>query len=386
LRVAYVHIAEFEVEVERELGRAPREGAVVLGGSAHDRFPVRRASGEATREGVREGMPLREAAARCPTAVFLPYDQGAYAEASARVVGTLQEYSDAVEPDGYGCAYLDASGWGGLATRLRTVRELAVAASHSQIPSAVSIGLAPTKFTARLAARDREAVAVPDWMEEEFLSSFPVEMLPLGERNLRRLRRLGIRTIGEFVALPPSETKLQFGAEGRLARSLATGQDPRPVSPPPVPGALQTRRSFDPPLDDRETVRRVVEREAIVLCGQLEANVARSVEVCLGHVSTVAVLPAPSAAVRDIALACNRALDRLAPEVEAVSAVEMRLLRVGPEVVRQASLWDAARPSEPAHALARLREQFGPDRLRRVVPGDPASLLPRKQFSLVEAS
>ncbi len=376
------------MEVERELGRAPRAGAVVLGGSAHDRSPVRRASGEAVREGVREGMPLREAAARCPTAVFLPYVPGTYEESSARVIGMLREYSDAVEPDGYGGTYLDASGWGSLGTRLRAARELADAVSYPQLSSAVSVGLAPTKFTARLAARASaaEAVSVPDWMEQEFLSGFPVHMLPLGERNLQRLRRLGIRTIGEFVALPPSETKLQFGAEGRLARSLAIGQDLRPVSPPSEPRALRTRRSFDPPLEDWETVRRVVEGEAVVLFGQLTTNVARAVEVRLGHASTVAVLPAPSAAVRDIALACNRALDRLAPEVELVSVVEMRLLQVGPEVVRQASLWDAARPLEPVYALARLREQFGPGRLRRVVPGDLASLLPQKQFSLVEAS
>jgi len=376
------------VEVERELGRAPRQGAVVLGGSAHDRSPVRRASGEAVREGVREGMPLREAAARCPTAVFLPYVPGTYEEASARVIGMLREYSDAVAPDGYGCAYLDASGWGALPTPLRAARELAAAASYPQLSSAVSVGLAPTKFTARLAARAStgRTVSVPDWMEQEFLSGFPVDMLPLGERNLQRLRRLGIRTIGEFVALPPSETKLQFGGEGRIARSLAIGQDVRSVAPPPEPMALQTRRSFDQPLEDWETVRRVVAREAVVLCDQLTTNVARAVEVRLGHASTVAVLPAPSAAVRDIALACSRALDRLAPEVELVSVVEIRLLDVGPEVVRQASLWDAARPPEPVHALARLREQFGPGRLRRVIPGDLASLLPRKQFSLVEAS
>ncbi|MDQ3856409.1 MAG: DNA polymerase IV, partial [Chloroflexota bacterium] len=150
MRIAYVRIPNFEIGVERERGSAPARAPVVLGGSAHDRSPVRRASPEAVAEGVQEGMPLREAAARCPAATFLPYDDRAYEEAAARVLHVLREYTDIVEPDGYGATYLDASGWGSLAGSLRMARNLAREVSRGSLEA--SIGIAPTRFTARIAA------------------------------------------------------------------------------------------------------------------------------------------------------------------------------------------------------------------------------------------
>ncbi|MDP9383193.1 MAG: hypothetical protein M3Q29_24230 [Chloroflexota bacterium] len=464
LRVAYLHIPEFEIAVERS--RASSDGPLVLGGSAHDRNPVRRASQEAVAEGVREGMPLREAAARCPQASFLPYDTPVYEETSRRVLETLRLYSDAVEPDGLGSAYLDASGWGSLPTRLRMARELVAQLREGLFtaeireqrrngapcppspplipprtpegnhkvrrntlqPSAISAcsaakdtvytvmaGLAPTKFAARLTARSAptgEVVAVPDWMQTVFLGEFPVEELPLGERNLRRLRRLGVRTVAEFTALPAAETKLQFGAEGCLSRALATGEtwpvneyrNQRwditiggnwwTISPPHNFGELREREPLDPPVEDAQTVRRVVERRLASLRDRLGPDeAAGTVEVSLELEdsparSSVAMLPFPSASTADLSLAASRALDRLlvADTVPAVQAVEVRLLRIVPETGRQASLWDVSRPAQSvATTLSRLREQFGPDRLCHAVPGDPASPLVRKQFALVTA-
>ncbi|MDP9351074.1 MAG: hypothetical protein M3P51_06000 [Chloroflexota bacterium] len=393
--IAYAHTPDFEIEVERK--RQPLGGVpVVLGGSPHDRLPVRRVSQEAVREGVREGMPLREAAARCPSAVFLPYSEDLYREASARLISLLEEYSDSVEPDGYGCAYLEASGWGRLPDRVKLARDLVGAARIGTVASplerhSLSVGLAPTKFTARLAARATSpgrTTPISGWMQDLFLSGFPVEQLPFGEKNLRKLRRLGVRTIGEFAALPAAETKLQFGAEGVLARQLATGEDRRPVTPPHLPRQLRAYHAFEPPLGDAEILRAVLGRLVGELRERLGEGTTSAVEVCLVQEDgqeqlSEARLPFPSASTSDLLLAATRALERLPVQSE-VQRLQVRLPVVAPDVARQASLWKIGRHSEQLHALGRLREQFGPDRVRRVVLAAHSSLLSRARFALVE--
>lgn len=389
MRVACVLMPDFEVRVER--ARDPRliDVPLVLGGASYERAAVRRVSAETAVDGVREGMPLREAAVRCPSAVFLPYDSDAYDEESARVHTLLGEYSSVVKPAGCGLYWLDASGWGRIPGRVQMARELLAEPLLAELGA--SVGVAPSRFTSRLAAA-RAGVgglsAVPDWMEPLFLSDFPVEQLPLGEKNLRKLRRLGIHTIGEFAALPAAEMKLQFGAEGRKAHALAVGEDRSPLSPAPQAQQLSVYVELNPPIRDLGVVRGLLLRECAGLCEGLGARTAREVKVTLTtadgqELSSTAALPVPSASLQDISLAAERALQRLKPEQD-VERLELRLLRLEQEAGRQISFWDLGRHTEVTRVLAGLRDRFGPDRLVRAVAGDASSLLPAKQFALVE--
>jgi protein ImuB len=66
------------------------------------------------------------------------------------------------------------------------------------------------------------------------------------------LPRLGIRTLGEFAALPPAEAGNRFGAQGALAHRLARGLDPRPLVPRPPSADLSVSIEFDPPAEQSE--------------------------------------------------------------------------------------------------------------------------------------
>jgi protein ImuB len=68
------------------------------------------------------------------------------------------------------------------------------------------------------------------------------------------LPRLGIRTLGEFAALPPAEAGNRFGAPGALAHRLARGLDPRPLVPRPPSADLSVSLEFDPPAEQSEPV------------------------------------------------------------------------------------------------------------------------------------
>src|ERR1035438_8932276 len=82
------------------------------------------------------------------------------------------------------------------------------------------VGIADGPFAARLAAR--KGVIVPRSATPGWLRNFPVEVLGLpGLADV--LRRLGIRTLGQFGDLDEASVLSRFGAEGGFAHRLARG-------------------------------------------------------------------------------------------------------------------------------------------------------------------
>ncbi len=76
-------------------------------------------------------------------------------------------------------------------------------------------------FAAVLAAR--RGLVVPAGGTPGFLAPFPVGIL--GQPELAELLdRLGIRTLGEFAALPESHVLGRFGADGVVCHQVAGGR------------------------------------------------------------------------------------------------------------------------------------------------------------------
>ena len=117
------------------------------------------------------------------------------------------------------------------------------------------VGIADGMFAALLASRDGLAsvLVVPPGGTAAYLA--PRAVTVLGEPELADLlARLGIRTLGEFAALPASEVANRFGPPGVLGHRLARGLDPRPLAARPPEADLTARIEFDPPLDRAEQV------------------------------------------------------------------------------------------------------------------------------------
>jgi protein ImuB len=86
-----------------------------------------------------------------------------------------------------------------------------------------------------------------------FLAPRPVSSL--GDPELADLlTRLGIRTLGEFAALPADAAASRFGTRGAIAHRLARGLNPRPLVPRPPAADLSVSAEFDPPAGQAEPV------------------------------------------------------------------------------------------------------------------------------------
>ena len=186
------------------------------------------ASGPAEAYGVRAGMSLGEALARCPELTLVPPDPGRAEAAWERVLRRLEGIGAAVEPGRAGEAFFDATGlrglWGGHV-------EGVIAKARRAVGAPSRIGVGPSRFCAYAAAgraRARRAEIVPAGAARAFLAPLPVELLRerLGAGELvRALGRLGVETLGELAALPAPAVADRFGELGLRAQRLAAGRD-----------------------------------------------------------------------------------------------------------------------------------------------------------------
>ena len=235
-------------------------------------------------EGVRRGLRRREAQSRCPQLVILPRDEAAEARVFEPVVGALEAIAPGVEISRPGLAAIGARGpsryFGGetgvLHALSRAVVDVpAVTRSGQPLPgydSDLLIGVADGAFAAEQAAR--RGLVVEPGHSAEFLQDLPVAALdPSGALPLiDLLRRLGIRTLGAFAALPPRDVLARFGPEGAWAHRQAGGRDERPVSGRRPPVEFTVTLDLEPPADRVDTVAFSARGSAEQFVGDLGAH------------------------------------------------------------------------------------------------------------------
>ncbi|MEV6346663.1 DNA polymerase Y family protein [Actinoplanes sp. NPDC051851] len=199
----------------------------------------------ARREGVRWGLRRREAQSRCPQLIVVEHDPGRDARAFEPVVAAVEEVAAGVEVIRAGACALAARGpsryYGGEERAAERIVE------HVAQSCAVEsqIGIADSVFAAGIAAR--AGLIVAPGGTAAFLAGEPIEAL--GRPELTDLLwRLGLKTLGEFAALPPGDVLTRFGLEGALAHRLARGEDHRPLAVRQPPPDLAVTETYDEPL------------------------------------------------------------------------------------------------------------------------------------------
>jgi len=107
-------------------------------------------------------------------------------------------------------------------------------------------------------------VIVQPGEEAAFLSSQPLAVLSLDPDTHRRLRQLGIATLGRLAALPQEAVVSQFGAAGRRMWRLAAGEVVERVMGREAPEPIVAALAFFAPVADRamlaHALNRLVER------------------------------------------------------------------------------------------------------------------------------
>jgi DNA polymerase-4 len=309
--VLHVDMDAFYASVE--IRRQPElRGRPVIVGGLGSRAVVLSATYEARASGVHSAMPMSRARRLCPQATVIPPDHAAYAATSAGVMEIFRSVTPLVEPIALDEAFLDVAG---AVRRLGSplhIGELIRARVADEQGITCSVGVASTKFVAKLAttqAKPDGLLVVPPDDVVSFLHPLPVAALwGVGERTEEVLARLGLRTIGDIAHTPVATLQRALGAAvGTHLAALAWGRDERRVVPHEPDKSIGAEETFPRDVDDPEVVLRellrLAERTAARLrsAGQVSRTV--SIKVRFADFSTITrsrTVPIPTDVARDI--------------------------------------------------------------------------------------
>jgi DNA polymerase-4 len=370
LTIAHIDCDAFYASVEKrdhpELAAQP----VLVGGG--QRGVVTAACYIARMYGVRSAMPMFKALKACPQAVVIRPDFAKYSAASKqirRLMGALTPLVQALSIDE---AVLDMSGTEALhrAPPAAVLARFALTVER-EVGVTVSIGLAPNRLLAKLAAGRNKprGFAVLGNDAATILAPEPVRLLPgIGPALAKRLSDRGITTLGQLQTLDDATAHRRLGDEGPALARRARGEDFRPVTPGRDTKSISAETTFSADLVTADALEKHLWRLAEKLGRRLrEADLAAGGVVLKLKTAGFATrtrntrLPAPTI-LPDLLFDAARTL--LARETDGTA---YRLIGIGAQPLVAASqadhgdLIDRTTPRRAAaqQALDRLRERYG---------------------------
>jgi DNA polymerase-4 len=310
-RVLHVDMDAFYASVE--VRRRPElRGRPVIVGWAGPRGVVCSASYEAREYGVRSAMPGIRARRMCPDAVFIAPDFGAYTEASRAVMAIFRDVTPLVEPLSMDEAFLDVGGAVRLLGRPAEIAALIRRRVAGEQRLTCSVGVAPTKFVAKLAstrAKPDGLVVVPADRVLDYLQPLPVSAIwGVGERTAEALHRLGLTTVRDLAQAPIGMLRAAVGdAAATHLHELSWARDPRRVTPEYAEKSIGAETTFDVDVADPEVIKRTLlglaDRTAgrVRRAGQAGRTVVLKVRLAdFRTLNRSRTLPAPTDVTREI--------------------------------------------------------------------------------------
>lgn len=231
--------------------------AVVVG--AGTRGVVLSANYLARTFGIHAAMPVGRAQRLAPHAIFIVPDHSRYSEISEHIMEIFRSYTPHVEPISLDEAFLDVTGSRRL---LGTGRQIATeirARVEKDEGITCSVGIAPSKFIAKLASSRCKPNGMLEIQPDRiltFLHPLPVSAIwGVGPKTAEALERLGLRTV-EDVAKTPRETLIRAlgEANGASLFELAWGRDYRDVLSDEPEKSISAAETFSRDIDDPEII------------------------------------------------------------------------------------------------------------------------------------
>jgi protein ImuB len=385
-------------------------GPVVLGGAPWSNGNVLDADPTARALGVRRGMPLGSAHRLAPEATFLDAqpeaDRAELEAAFERLAGFSPAIAGTTEPTDVAFGLLEAQidGLEGLWGREPALVERVGGALEEPLAGRPRAGIAGTRFAATVAALAAEPgslVSVPPGAEAEFLAPLPASLLTPDADIRARLRRFGLRQIGQVAELAASALVARFGEEGARIGSRSRGFEVDPFRPRRAPERLVLGLPIEPAVAELEAIRFVLRRLAVALAEnlaarglaaeqgrlRLELDLAFARSGTEPELAVEARFPEPTADPEAIERLLLAKLERTPPPA-AVSRLELELNGASPAAGQQLPLFvpQALHGARLAWQLARLALTYGEDRIHRVEIIDPEAPLPEQRWAWRDVS
>jgi protein ImuB len=378
-RIGCIVVADFSIAAIVRANPELADAVLVLARSTAAHAEIDCVSPRARALGVRAGMTLAQARAISSALAVAAPSPAAERSAIAALADAAESVSPVVEPGESGCVWLDLAGlerlYGGeeeIASELiRRVRRVGMEAA---------VGIAAGRELANLAARCGGARIVPAGREREFIDWLPLDMLglgaaPGGEELEVRLKRWGLRRLGDLARLDPDAIGSRLGRRGTELVRIARGALSRPIAARIRTEVFAEAVELDYGIDNLEPLGFVLRAALERLSARLSVRgfAAGDILLALGLIdhrvaSRRVALAAPTRDARAMLTLVMLALEGAPPE----AAVETIRIEITPRAPRPAQadmfLPPAPAPDKLATALARLAAMCGPEHVGALVP------------------
>lgn len=239
---------------------------IAVGGQG-PRGVVSTANYVARKYGVHSAMPGFEAKRKCPDLVFLEPDFGYYEMLSRSFLGYLHEHvCPRIEQASIDECYVD------LTDVLKGEKD--PIGYFSRLQQAIlkelglkcSIGVAPTKFLAKMASDMKKPMGITILRKRDIptlLYPLPVgSFFGIGKKTAARLEEMGVKTIGDLKVLcdtKPEEMRLFFGRSYEYIDQSIRGQGSDYVDTSPWdPKSLGRSETFPYDTDDSDIIEKKI--------------------------------------------------------------------------------------------------------------------------------
>lgn len=386
--ILHVDMDCFFAAVEELDNPAVRGKPVIVGGRS-PRSVVCAANYPARHFGVHAAMPSFQAQRLCPHGVFLEPRLDRYREVSKQVMAVLGEVTPTLEAISIDEAFLDVSG-----ARKRMGSPVAIGQwlrgeIRSRLGLAASVGVAATKFVAKLAsgyAKPDGLLLIPTAEVQEFLDGLEVGALwGVGKVTREKLLSAGYRTVAQLRTADPRWLQRYLGQKaGQHLWDLAHGIDPRVVTPYVQEKSIGTETTFRTDIHDREHLRRVLLAQAHSCARRLRAAKMQTTTVAIkirdGKFVTLTrsrKLSHPTDVAREIAAKVTELFAEHPLPAAGIRLVGVRLEGLTQGEGQTLALWEEEDPRvrKTEVVMDEVRARFGADALRPATlvaaPEDP---------------
>ena len=252
---------------------------LVVGAGA--RGVVLSANYAARKFGIKAAMPVSRAQRMAPNAIFIPPDHERYSQVSRKVMEIFFEFTPHVEPLSLDEAFLDVTGSRKLFGSGRNIAELIRKRVFASEKITCSVGIATTKFIAKLASGRCKPNGILEIAHDRvltFLHPLPVsEIWGVGPKTNEELQALGLRTVADIANTPLETLKRALGSSAGVSLyELAWARDYREVVADAPEKSISAAETFAYDLEDQDEIFRELLRLTERAGARLRARSLRS--------------------------------------------------------------------------------------------------------------
>ena len=226
--ILHCDMNNFYASVECKNNPSLRGEYVAVCGNTEERHGIVLAKNQKAKlKGVKTGQAIWEARLRCPDLIVVPPHYEEYAYYSKKAKEIYYRYTDMVESFGLDECWLDVTGSVALFGSGERIAHMIRRTIKRELGLTISVGVSFNKVFAKLGSDLKKPDAVTVIRKESFreqIWELPVEnLLGVGRSTQKKLKQVGILTIGQLAQFPKDFLIRRFGKNGESLWFYANG-------------------------------------------------------------------------------------------------------------------------------------------------------------------